>query len=109
MSYATQITVIAGLAGARTSHAFTLGCESSRHREVLRGLLMMDALDEIEYDSVNHGLEIDADEMTRALRRALPLFDQVEDEGLRQPLKDFAEFWFENFGKKSLLVFVELV
>lgn len=98
MAYATQITVITGMAGRRTLRTFTLGAESSAHREQIRHLLPLDVFDEIEGDA-DTDLEVDVNELTQALRVSNSLIDMIEDAGLRESIIAFRDFWFTNLGK----------
>lgn len=105
MSYATQIVAVTGTAGQRKIHTFTLGVESNRHRATLRNLLCLDALDRIEQQ--DEGVEVDADAITQSLRNAATLIDMIEEEGLRQPLAEFRDFWFQNH-QKPIIAFAQL-
>lgn len=107
MSHATQILVMVGTAGQRQVHTFTLGAESARHRDELRHLLTLDALDAIEADGCDHAVEIDADELTAALRNASSIIDMIDDEGLRRPVAEFRDFWFMNH-QKPVTAFAQL-
>lgn len=108
MSYATQITIIAGAAGSRQMKSFTLGAESSTHRALIRDLLPLPVLQDIEADDLEHGLEIEVDDFDRAIRMARQLMDLVDDEGLRNDLVKLHDFWLDNRGRASVAVFAEL-
>ncbi|WP_293811811.1 hypothetical protein [uncultured Bosea sp.] len=108
MSYATQITVISGRLGARRSKAFILGVNSRRHREAVRDLLNQEGLAKIENDNVDGGIELDAFRLTLSLKRDGHLIESIGDEGLRQPFREFRDYWLSLEDRDNAFAIAEL-
>ena len=108
MSYATQITVVSGRLGSRRSKAFILGVTSRKHREIVRELLNQEALDKIENDNVDGGIELDAFRLTHALKNDGHLIESIGDGGLRQPLQEFRDYWLSLDDRDNAFAIAEL-
>lgn len=109
MAYATQITIVTGRKGSRTTKSFVLGNECMTHRQTVREILAQPVLSKLEQDGVDGGIELDGLQLTLRLRHAAAEIGLVSDEGLRLALADFRASWLAAEDRDDAFAFAELV
>lgn len=107
MKHSVQITVITGAPNQRTSSSFVLASRSEEERAALRALLPIAALRQVEDYPYDHGIVIEPDEVTWALREAAPRIATLTNPDQRKRVEAFAAHWAEHVGGPNTAAFVQ--